>query len=72
MPSKNHEQRIADLEKDVTRLRNRLDSLASSEPWWERIAGTFEKDSAYQKAMTLGREYRAQQRPDRSSARPKG
>lgn len=71
MPSKNHEQRIAELEQEMARLRNRLVALSDSEPWWERIAGTFEKDPIYEKAMKLGREYRQQQKTGPSSRRPK-
>ena len=66
MPAKNHEQRIAELEQEMVKLKNRLSALSGSEPWWERIAGTFEKDPIYEKAMKLGRRYRQQQRPNAS------
>ena len=63
MPSKTNEQRIAELEHEMSRLRNRLDALSGPEPWWERIAGTFENDPVYKQAMKLGRQYRQQQKP---------
>jgi uncharacterized membrane protein HdeD (DUF308 family) len=36
-------------------------------PWWERIAGSFDKDPVYAKAMKLGRAYRESQRPRKPS-----
>lgn len=65
MNADNIEQRVADLEKEVAALRERLLTLSPVKPWWERIAGTFENDPIYEEAMKLGREYRDAQRPKR-------
>ena len=54
------EKRIAVLEDELAKLKTRIEG---TEPWWERIAGTFENDPIYQKAMRLGRQYRRAQRP---------
>ena len=55
------EERVAFLEAEVERLKVKIDSPLSSQPWWEKIAGTFSEDSAYDEAMKLGREYRESQ-----------
>ena len=64
MPRDTHEQRIRDLEREVATLRQKLDQLVPSKPWWERIAGTFDQDPIYANAMKLGRRYRREQKPD--------
>ena len=69
MNSKNHEQRIAQLERQVDALRQQIAGLAEGKSWWERIAGSFDKDPIYEKAMKLGREYRESLRP-RTRSRP--
>ena len=58
------EQRVAFLEAEVERLKSKIDSPLSSQPWWEKITGTFSGNSDYDEAMQLGREYRESQRPD--------
>jgi hypothetical protein len=53
------EERVAILEAEVARLKSKLEVVSSpTTPWWERIAGTFTDNSAYDEAMQLGREYR--------------
>lgn len=52
------EERVALLEAEVARLKRKVESDSSSTPWWEKIAGTFAHNSAYDEAMQLGREYR--------------
>ncbi|MGL5939400.1 MAG: hypothetical protein ACRC2S_03280 [Waterburya sp.] len=52
------EERVAWLEAEVARLKHKVESDTSSTPWWEKIAGTFADNSAYDEAMQLGREYR--------------
>lgn len=52
------EERVAYLEAEVAQLKNKIESSASSKPWWERIAGTFADNLAYDEAMQLGHEYR--------------
>jgi len=66
MASENHERRIAQLEQQVDALRRRIELLGEAKPWWAKIAGSFEKDPIYAKAMKLGREYRESLRPRRS------
>ena len=65
------EQRVADLEAEVATLKRKLDNLDMTTPWWEQIAGTFENDPIYEKAMQLGREYRQSLRPKSSPRRKK-
>jgi hypothetical protein len=67
MPEK-LEERVAHLETEVARLKNKVEKDLSSKPWWEQIAGTFADNSAYDEAMRLGREYRDSLRP--SSTEP--
>ncbi|MCC5609167.1 hypothetical protein LC612_20855 [Nostoc sp. CHAB 5834] len=53
------EERVAILEAEVARLKSKLEVVSSPTiPWWEKIAGTFSDNSAYDEAMQLGREYR--------------
>ena len=65
------EQRVADLEAEVATLKRKLDNLDRTTSWWEQIAGTFENDPVYEKAMQLGREYRQSLRPNASPRRKK-
>ncbi|MCG8368214.1 MAG: hypothetical protein MJA27_33395 [Pseudanabaenales cyanobacterium] len=58
------EERVAYLEAEVARLRDKMENSLSSKPWWEKIAGTFADNSAYDEAMRLGQEYRASLRQD--------
>jgi hypothetical protein len=52
------EERVASLEAEVARLKNKVENSASSKPWWEQIVGTFSNNAFYDEAMRLGREYR--------------
>jgi hypothetical protein len=52
------EEPLTLLEAEVDRLKRKIDSNPASLPWWEKIAGTFAANSAYDEAMKLGREYR--------------
>jgi hypothetical protein len=53
------EERVASLEVEVASLKSKLEVVAlPTKPWWEKIAGTFADNSAYDEAMQLGREYR--------------
>ncbi|MEL6603007.1 MAG: hypothetical protein AAFP20_07255 [Cyanobacteria bacterium J06614_10] len=65
------EARVALLEAEVARLKDKLDNQAmpesSSIPWWEKIVGTFADDPMYDEAMQLGKEYRDSQRSDAHS-----
>jgi hypothetical protein len=56
------EERVALLEAEVERLKHQIHKEPASLPWWEKIAGTFSENAAYDEAMKLGREYRESQR----------
>ena len=45
------EQRVADLEAEVSNLKRKVDTLDAVQPWWEQIVGTFEDDSIYDEAV---------------------
>lgn len=58
------EERIADLEAEVERLKSKVENRVSLKPWWEQIIGAFADNPAYDEAMRLGREYRDSFRPN--------
>jgi hypothetical protein len=60
------EARVRDLEEEVARLKQCIESGSAPDrrPWWERIYGTFEGSAEYEDAMRLGREYRESLRPE--------
>lgn len=56
--------RVAALEAAVAQLKAKVEAGEKpTEPWWDRIAGTFANDPAYEEAMRLGREWREAFRP---------
>lgn len=57
------EDRVAMLETELARLKVKIEKSTNSQPWWEKIAGTFAKDPIYREAMRLGRKYRESLRP---------
>ena len=61
------EQRVADLEAEVSNLKRKADTLDAVQPWWEQIVGTFEDDPIYDEAMKRGRQYRESLRPKAST-----
>jgi hypothetical protein len=63
------EKRMAELEREIAALREKVAALTGEKPWWERIAGTFEHDPVYERAMQLGRNYRRGQRPNGAQKR---
>ena len=65
------EQRVSDLEVEVNKLKRKINELATSQPWWEQIVGTFENDRIYDEAMKLGRHYRQSLRPKAATRRKK-
>ena len=58
----NYIRLIPPLEEELARLKSQVEKAGASKPWWERIAGTFQDDPVYAKAMKLGRQYRRSQR----------
>lgn len=53
------EERVAILEAEVGRLKNRLVAHpALGKPWWEQIRDTFADAPAFEEAERLGRESR--------------
>jgi hypothetical protein len=59
------EERVAILEVEVASLKSKLDIVSSPKtPWWQKIAGTFADNSAYDEAMQLRQEYRESLRVD--------
>jgi hypothetical protein len=65
------EQRVAALEAEVIKLKDRLEAKDQTPPWWEQIAGTFENDLIYDHAMRLGQHYRQSLRSKPSTRRKK-
>lgn len=70
MASTKLEKRVAAVEEELAALKSKLEAI-STVPWWQRIAGTFEKDPVYEKAMKLGRQYRQSQKGNGSSGKRK-
>ncbi|UKO97727.1 hypothetical protein [Nostoc sp. UHCC 0870] len=57
--SKEIEERVAILEAEVASLKSKLEVVSSAKtPWWQKIAGKFTDNPAYDEAMQLGHEYR--------------
>ncbi len=54
MTSAQIEKRVAALEEEMARLKSQVGKTDASKPWWERIAGSFDGDPLYEKAMKLG------------------
>jgi hypothetical protein len=65
------EKRVAALEGELAALRRKIETKGTSDPWWERIAGTFAHDPIYEEAMKLGRKYRESLRPKKEPRRKK-
>jgi hypothetical protein len=61
------EQRVTDLEAEVSNLKRKVAALDTVQPWWEQIMGTFEDDPIYDEAMKRGRQYRESLRPKAST-----
>ena len=63
MASARLEARVAALEAEVVKLKRKLEERNLIAPWWEQIAGTFQNDPLYERAMRLGQQYRQSLRP---------
>lgn len=61
------EERVAALEEELNRLKQRLESEKPANgprlPWWEERFGAFADSPEYDEAMRAGREYRESLRP---------
>lgn len=68
MASGRFEERLSALEKELAQLKAIVEGMVDERPWWERIAGTFQNDPVYEKAMKLGRKYRRSLRRSASSS----
>jgi hypothetical protein len=56
------EQRLAALEAEVARLKERLERLAP-ENWVERISGSMKDYPEFEEVVRLGQEFRRSQQP---------
>jgi hypothetical protein len=65
-------QRVEALEAEVARLKARIAaSEKTTDPWLEKVWGSFANDPIYDEAMRLGREWRESFRASRSSIEDK-
>jgi hypothetical protein len=69
MASARLEARVAALEAEVATLKRKLEERDLIAPWWEQIAGTFQNDPLYERAMRLGQQYRQSLRPNSPARR---
>ena len=53
----NLEKRVEALERELKSLKSAIQKK-SQEPWWERLAGTFEDDPIFDEIVEAGRKYR--------------
>jgi|GEM_PF-390398 len=53
------ETRVATQEKELALLKKTIAaSLKRKEPWWLKVAGSFEHDPTFDEAVRLGQEWR--------------
>jgi hypothetical protein len=69
MASTSLEDRMAQIERELARLKTKLEEGNSGTPNWKKIVGVFADDQAFAEAMRLGREYRESQRPSSRNRR---
>jgi hypothetical protein len=58
------EERLADIEKNVTELKLEFSRLGAKRDWIDRIVGSFKDDPEFDEILRLGREIRRADRPD--------
>jgi hypothetical protein len=60
------EERVAALEHEISDIKDRLKASreTSQQPWWERLAGTFENDPMFEEIVEAGHTYRRSLEPD--------
>jgi hypothetical protein len=53
------EARVATLESELAQMKQMLSGFLQKEsPWWLKVSGSFENDSTFDEATSLGREWR--------------
>ncbi len=53
------ESRVATLEAELAQMKQMLSVLVQKkDPWWLKVAGSFENDPTFDKAIRLGQEWR--------------
>jgi hypothetical protein len=53
------EARVTTLEIELAQMKETLaESLQKKEPWWVKVAGSFENDPTFDEAVRLGQEWR--------------
>jgi hypothetical protein len=58
-PSKHLESRVATLETELAQMKQMLSGLAEKkDPWWLKVAGSFENDPTFDEVVRLGQEWR--------------
>lgn len=58
------EGRIASLEQEVARLREKIEKADANRNWLHRLSGTFKDDPSFDEIVKLGAEIRESQRPE--------
>ena len=53
------ESRVATLETELVQLKQMLSVIVQKkDPWWLKVAGSFENDPTFDEAVRLGQEWR--------------
>ncbi len=52
------EQRLSNLEQELSEVKKILSSNSQEPYWWLKIAGTFENDPTFDEVEKLGKEWR--------------
>lgn len=63
MTGRSLEDRVAALETEIARLRDRILDQGIPKTGWRAMVGAFLNDPYFEKAMKYGRQYRESQRP---------
>ncbi len=56
--SKNLEERIAKIEQEIERLKEKSDSSNNKSNWISEVSGSFKDDDEFEEILRLGREER--------------
>lgn len=58
-PSLRLEARVATLEVELAQMKQMLSGIVINEdPWWLKVAGSFENDPTFDEAVNFGQEWR--------------